>query len=297
MVYTFNPVSATGNGDQVTSNDTLSKDFGIAGTVAAPLVEGFESASFPPVGWVQVNPDAGITWARTNTGDNSTASAFVNNFNYALIGRIDELYSPQVTYAGVDSVALSFDVAAAATTDGAPTDTLEVLVTKDCGNTFTSVYKKWGNDLQTTSEPGIDFIPVSSSQWRTETIDLTNIAPAGPTQIVFRNTNNNKNNIYIDNVNLKTRILPGRLKREGVIVLPNPFSDKFTVWHYQAPTKLRFISVFNSLGQLVWSKQYNSNAQKQEVVDLSTRSSGVYIIRLGYTDSNYNTSIKVVKHN
>jgi len=188
-------------------------------------------------------------------------------------------------------------VAAAATTDGAPTDTLEVLVTKDCGNTFTSVYKKWGNDLQTTSEPGIDFIPVSSSQWRTETIDLTNIAPTGPTQIVFRNTNNNKNNIYIDNVNLKTRILPGRLKREGVIVLPNPFSDKFTVWHYQAPTKLRFISVFNSLGQLVWSKQYNSNAQKQEVVDLSTRSSGVYIIRLGYTDSNYNTSIKVVKHN
>ena len=62
-----------------------------------------------------------------------------------LPGRIDELYSPQVTYAGVDSVTLSFDVAAAATTDGSPTDTLEVLITKDCGNTFTSVYKKWGD--------------------------------------------------------------------------------------------------------------------------------------------------------
>jgi hypothetical protein len=297
VVYTSGPVSSTGTGDQVPTNDTLTKDFGIVGTVAAPLVEGFESASFPPAGWVEVNPDAGITWARTNTGDNSTASAFVNNFNYALTGRIDELHSPQVTYAGVDSVTLSFDVAAAATTDGSPTDTLEVLVTKDCGNTSTSVYKKWGTDLQTTSEPAIDFIPASSSQWRTETIDLTNIAPTGPTQIVFKNTNNNKNNIYIDNVNLKTRILPGRLKREGVIVLPNPFSDKFTVWHYQTPTKLRFISVFNSLGQLVWYKQYNSTAQKQEIVDLSTRSSGVYIVRLGYTDGNYNTSIKVVKHN
>jgi hypothetical protein len=295
-VYTFNPVSSTGSGDQVPTNDTLSKGFGIAGTVAAPLVEGFESASFPPAGWVEVNPDAAITWARTSTGDNSTASAFVNNFNYALTGRIDELYSPQVTYDGVDSVALSFDVAAAATTDGYPTDTLEVLVTKDCGNTFTSVYKKWGTDLQTTSETAIDFIP-SSSQWRTETIDLTNIVPTGPTQIVFRNTNNNKNNIYIDNVNLGTRILPGRLKREGVIVLPNPFSDRFTVWHYQTPTNLRFIAVYNSLGQLVWYKPYNSNAQKQEVVDLSTRSSGVYIVRLGYADSNYNTSVKVVKHN
>jgi hypothetical protein len=297
VVYTFNPVSSTGTGDQVPTNDTLIKEFGITGTVAAPLVEGFESASFPPAGWVEVNPDAAITWARINTGDNSTASAFVNNFNYVVTGRIDELYSPQVTYSGVDSVTLSFDVAAAAQTDGSPTDTLEVLVTKDCGNTFTSVYKKWGTDLQTVNEPAVNFTPASSSQWRTETVDLTNIAPTGPTQIVFRNTNNNKNNIYIDNVNFKTRILPGRLKREGVIVLPNPFSDQFTVWHYQTPTKLRFISVFNSLGQLVWNKQYNGTAQKQEVVDLSTRSSGVYIVRLGYVDNNYNTSIKIVKHN
>jgi hypothetical protein len=296
VVYSFNPVTATGSSDQVPTNDTLTKGFGIAGTVAAPLIEGFESASFPPAGWVEVNPDAGITWARVNTGDNSTASAFVNNFNYALTGRIDELYSPLVTYSGVDSVSLSFDVAAAADTGGSPTDTLEVLVTKDCGNTFTSVYKKWGSDLQTVNEPTTDFVPASSSQWRTETIDLTNIAPTGPIQIVFRNTNNNKNNIYIDNVNLKTRILPGRLKREGVIILPNPFSDKFTVWHYQAPTKLRFISVFNSLGQLVWNKQYNGTAQKQEIVDLSARSSGMYIVRLGYVDNNYNVSIKVVKH-
>ena len=297
VVYTINPVSGTGTGDQVTSNDTLTKEFGIAGSIAAPLVEGFESASFPPAGWVKVNPDASITWARVNTGDNSSASAFVNNFSYALTGRIDELYSPQVTYSGVDSVTLSFDVAAAALTDGSPTDTLEVLVTKDCGSTFTSVYKKWGTDLQTVDQPTADFTPVSSSQWRTETIDLTSIVPTGPTQIVFRNTNNNKNNIYIDNVNLKTRTLPGRLKREGVIILPNPFSDKFTVWHYQTPTKLKFISVFNSIGQLVWSKQYNSDAQKQELVDLSTRSSGVYIVRLGYTDSNYNVSVKVIKHN
>ena len=187
-------------------------------------------------------------------------------------------------------------MAAAANTDGSPTDTLEVLVTKDCGNTFSPVYKKWGTDLQTVSESATDFVPASSSQWRTEVIDLTNIAPTGPIQVVFRNTNNNKNNIYVDNVNLKTRVLPGRLKREGVIVLPNPFSDKFSIWHYQTPTKLRSISVFNSLGQLVWRKQYNGTAQKQEVVDLSARSSGMYIVRLGYVDSNYNTSIKVVKH-
>lgn len=294
-VYTFNPVSAVGTGDLFTGNDTLRKGFGIAGTMPAPLAEGFETSQFPPAGWVDVNPDASITWARTIPGNNSTASAYVKNYSYAFIGRIDELYTPQITYAGVDSVALSFDVAAAEVSPGSPTDTLEVLVTKDCGNTFTSIYKKWGADLQTVDNVQNEFIPSSSSQWRTETVDLTKIVPTGPVQIVFRNTNNNKNNIFIDNVNLKTRILPGRLKREDLLVLPNPFHDQFTVWHYLPPTDLRSISIFNSIGQLVWSKQFNGTANKQETIDLSNRSAGIYFVKLGYTDSNHNITIKLVK--
>ena len=295
-VYTFNPVSAIGTGDLFTANDTLSKAFGITGITAAPLTEGFESASFPPSGWVEVNSDGGISWARTSTGDNSTASAYMNNYDYFLPGRVDELYTPQVTYSGVDSVSLSFDVAAAAFTTGSPTDTLEVLLTKDCGNTFTSVYKKWGTDLQTVGSVQANEFTPSPSQWRTETIDLTTIAPNGPIQVVFRNTNNNKNDIFLDNVNLKTRILPGRLKREGLLVLPNPFRNQFTVWHYLPPTDLRFIVVYSSTGQLIWSKQFNGNANKQEIVDLRTSSAGMYIVRLIYTDGNHNTSVKVVKY-
>ncbi len=295
-VFTSNPVSAIGTGDLSPSNDTLRKEFGIAGTVNAPLTEGFESAVFPPTGWVEVNSDAAITWARTTPGDNSAASAYVNNYNYNFTGRVDELYTPQVTYSGVDSVTLSFDVAAAGTTSS-PTDTLEVLATRDCGNTFVSVYKKWGAALQTTNDTQTgEFSPSSPSQWRTETIDLTTIAPTGPTQVIFKNTNNNKNNIFIDNVTLKTRVLPGKLKREGVIILPNPFRDQFVVWHYLPPADLKFISVFNSTGQLAWSKQFTGNANKQETVDLSARSSGIYIVRLGYADANHNVSFKIVKY-
>jgi hypothetical protein len=296
-VYTYNPVSSVGTGDDLTANDTLSKAFGFTGTITAPLVEGFESPAFPPNGWVVVNSDAAITWARINTGKNSTASAYVNNYKYGLLGRVDDLYTPQVTYSGVDSVSLTFDVAAANYSSGFPTDTLQVLLTKDCGNTFTSVYKKWGADLQTVGIfPAGEFIPSSATEWRTETIDLTAIALTGPTQIVFRNTNNNKNNVFIDNVNFKTRILPGRLKREGLLVLPNPFRNQFTVWHFQTPKDLRFISVYSSTGQLVWNKQFNGQAMKQEVVDLSAAAGGIYIVRVGYADANHNVSIKVVKY-
>ena len=295
-VYSFNPVSSVGTGDLVTSNDTLRKGFGIVGTTAAPLSEGFESTTFPPAGWVVVNPDGNITWQRAAAGNNSGGSAFMNNYNYGFTGRVDDLVTPIVKYSGVDSVSLSFDVAAGYTI-GSPTDTLEVLATKDCGNSFTSLYKKWGTTLQTTSGPQSNpFYPSSPSQWRTETIDLTTIAPTGPAQIIFRNTNNNKNNIFIDNVNLKTRILPSRLKREGLLILPNPFVSQFTVWHYLPPTDLKAIMVYSSIGQLVWSKQFEGNAQKQEVVDLSARSSGIYIVKLVYIDSNHNTAVKIIKY-
>ncbi|HEY2720232.1 MAG TPA: choice-of-anchor J domain-containing protein, partial [Chitinophagaceae bacterium] len=296
-VYSFNPVSVIGTGDLFTSNDTLQKTFGIAGTVSAPLSEGFESATFPPAGWVDVNTDASISWARTAPGNSSTSSAYVNNFNYAFTNRVDELYTPEITYPLVDSVTLSFDVASASLADGSPTDTLEVLVTKNCGNTFTSVYKKWGTALQTVpTVSGGAFTPSTPSQWRTETIDLTTIFPSGPIQVIFRNTNNNKNNIFIDNVDLKTRILPARLKREDLLVLPNPFKDQFTVWHYLPPTDLRFIAVYNSTGQIVWFKQYDGNANKQEVVDLSRNSAGVYVVRLIYADANHDATVKIVKY-
>ena len=306
VVYTSAPVTASGTGDLNTANDTLRKTVSLVASVAPPITEGFENTTFPPTGWAVVNPDNSITWRRTTAATKTgVASAFVNNYNYAVNGQIDDLYTPRLTYSGVDSVALSFDVAAwtysypGSTT--IPLDTLEVLITKDCGNTFTSIYKKWGADLQTVNDPNYsqpsEFFPSNPGLWRTEKIDLTGLAAGnGPLNVVFRNTSNFENNIFIDNVNVSTRTLPLRLKSEGFLVLPSPFKDQFTVWHYLPPTDLKFISVYNSAGQLVWKKDYTGNADKQVTVDLANRSAGVYVVRLGYTDPNRNTSIRIVKY-
>jgi hypothetical protein len=299
-------VTTGGTADQLTTNDTLSKGFGITGTTAAPLTEAFESATFPPAGWAIGNPDANITWSKATSGArNSTGSAYMNNYNYSILGRTDELYSPSITYSGVDSVTLSFDVAAATYsypgTTGIALDTLEVLVTKDCGNTFTSVWKKWGEDLQTINDPNypqtVEFIPGSASQWRNEVVDLTTLGfvPNGPVQLIFRNTNNFENNIFLDNVNLTTRTLPNTLKEQGYLILPNPFNTEFTVWHLNTPTNLRFVSVYNSAGQLVWKKQFNGDATKQVVVNLDGKPAGMYIVNLGYSDRVRDTQVKVIK--
>jgi hypothetical protein len=301
--YSYDPVTSSGTGDLATFNDTLTKIFSAAGSVNAPLVEGFEGTGFPPAGWSRVNPDNSVTWSKASVGKGSSSSAYVNTYNYPVNGQIDELYTPVVKYSGVDSVKLTFDVSAVTYSypgsTAIPIDTLEVLLTKDCGATFTTIYKKWGEDLQTINDPNYpqtdEFIPRADRLWRTETIDLTKYATDPSVMVAFRVTNNYENNIFVDNVSLTTRTLPALLKQRGYLVLPTAFQNSFSIWHYQTPTTLKYVTVTNSAGQIVWSKQFNRNAEKTVTIDLSGRSAGTYFVNIGYEDEYRNVVEKVIK--
>lgn len=303
-VYSSAPVTASGTGDQYLLNDSLSKTAAVAAMVNAPIVETFEG-TFLPTGWAIANSDGNMTWAKANVGQSSNGSAFLRNYAYYSAGQRDALYTPVMDYSDADSVVLSFDLAAATRTfpgsTTTPMDTLEVLVTRDCGNTFTSVYKKWGAQLQTinnTNSPmAAEFSPVSNYLWRREYIDLSGFAPDGPLQVVFRNTSNNQNNVFIDNVNFRTRTLPSLLTDNGVIVTPNPFAEQFNLWFVQAPTDLRYIQVFNSAGQLIWKKVFDGSTTNVIPVNLAGKSAGVYVINLGYSDEGKNQQIRIIKSN
>ncbi|MDP4261944.1 MAG: choice-of-anchor J domain-containing protein [Bacteroidota bacterium] len=306
-VYTSKPYTASGSGDQYLANDTLTKVTYATGIVQAPtsIVETFEG-NFLPSGWAITNPDNAVTWQKSGAGNNSNGSAYLRNFHYYSTGQKDGLYTPALNFAGVDSVKVSFDLSAAAWyfpgSTTVPTDTLEILATKDCGATYTSVYKKWGSQLQTISDPNYpqttEFTPFASYLWRTEYIDLTSFAPSGSLQLVFRNTTGTQNNVFIDNVNFRTVTLPPRLKAEGVIVTPNPFIEQFNIWFVQAPSDLRYINVFNSAGQLIWKQEYGSGSASNIInVNMSGLAAGVYVINLGYSDKGKNKEIRVLKSN
>lgn len=297
-VFTSGPVSVSGTGDSNGSNDTLTKVFSIPGTARTPFKESFETSSFAPANWSLLNPDGSITWSRNANGNGNAGSAFINTFNYAASGQSDLLAMPIISYSGVDSVKLSFDLGASPyRSSGNLMDTLEVLVTTDCGNTFTSVYKKWGTPLKTTSTTqSTEFFPVVSNEWRKETIDLTPFLNRSPILVLFRAANTGENNIFIDNVNLTTRTLPSLVKQQGYLILPNTFRTGFTVWQYAQSASLKYINVFNTAGQLVWSKQFNGNASQYNFIDLSSNPSGMFIVKLGYTDESKNVTKRVIKY-
>ncbi|HWN88195.1 MAG TPA: M43 family zinc metalloprotease [Chitinophagaceae bacterium] len=305
-VFTTLPNNVT---DQDPSNDGLVKSYTVSQVFALPgtVTEEFTSSTFPPVNWSIINPNADITWQRNGSiGNRNAGSAYFNDFVNTTVDRYDDLAMPNYSYSGIDSIFLSFNLAHITKklpgTTGARLDTLTVLLSKDCGNTFTTIYKKYGEELQTVNDPNFqislsNFVPLAT-QWRKDSVNLGKWLNATEPlfQLMFRFSGNMENNFYLDDVNIRSQILPAKLKNDGYLILPNPFRNTFGVWHYQVPTNLRYVNVYNSVGQLVYSKKFPSGGEKYFQVDLGGRAAGTYTVNLGYEDSNRNVSVQVVKY-
>jgi hypothetical protein len=277
-VYTSDPVSSSGSGDESPLNDTLRKSFFVTGKISLPVTEGFESSTFPPAGWSVENTEGDITWQRTTSAAKTgTASAFINNFNAASYGTTDKLVSGLVPGSSdFDSIYVSFDYAYSAGPSSSQADTLMMLVTTDCGQTFTTVWKKYGTDLQTVSGYQPNFVP-SANGWQNVKLNLFSAVGHNDFQVYFVFKGNKQNNLFGITV-------PARLKQQGYLIYPNPFHQQFVIRNYEVPVTLQSARIYNSIGQQVWARDYYGKAYTEMNIDFSTPPPGVYILKLFYTD-------------
>lgn len=286
-VYTTSP---NGRDDEDKANDTLRFAFQYFEPVNG-VTEGFETTKFSPAAWDIVNPDGSITWERKpGVSKSGTASVMINNFEYKMTGQKDDLRLPQVSIPSiVDSAFFSFEVAAAVYSDLNTAnniwDTLEVLVSADCGQTYTSLYKKWGSSLVTRQLPITDpFVPVSA-EWRKDSINLAGFIGKSNLMFLFRNTTGFENNIYLDDVSLRTVTINPNLKSAGFLVTPNPSRGQVAVQFYPQPTNLKGIQVFSAAGQKVFEQTISgSQASNLYTIDLSRYPAGVYTVRAVFAD-------------
>ena len=203
--------SAAANGDYLCTlskggctTDAKTVSVVVNGITSAPINETFEG-SFLPAGWRIANPNKDRTFVQNTTvggfGSSTKCMSF-DNYNMPFIGgRRDTIFAPVVNLAGQTGTSLKFDVAHAWNT--VTFDTLSVLVSIDCGRTFTRVFRKTGTALATAPNTFNAFIP-TASQWRKETIDLAAYNGQGAVQIAFINVSGGTNFLYLDNINLST---------------------------------------------------------------------------------------------
>ncbi|HEU4716895.1 MAG TPA: PKD domain-containing protein [Bacteroidia bacterium] len=222
------------------------------------LAEGFET-SFPPNGWFLYDPDGDVQWSLANNagGYGQTAqSAVFDNYDFDSQGHDDDLrirtdMTQQSTHW------LKFD--RAYSLYGAPySDTLEVLVSTDCGATFTSLYLKGGSQLATApSLQSSTYVP-AASEWATDSIDLSAWASSTDLMIAFRNHGYFGQALYIDNINLSAMtgiheqpssagnamLVPNPVAAGQALVLQSDVAEKFTV------------EIFDPEGRLILREQH-----------------------------------------
>ncbi|MFM7005740.1 MAG: T9SS type A sorting domain-containing protein [Flavobacteriales bacterium] len=184
--------------------------------------EDFQQA-FLPNGWTIKDWNGNGTWTLSTAaggfGNSSQATVF-NNYDIDAQGTYDDLIMPLETAQLSIQPYLYFDVAYARWGSGY-SDSLQVVASTDCFLTEQVLYFKGGEILATSPDNQSFFIP-SSSQWRTDSIDLSAFANVGQLQIAFRNIGDWGNCLYIDNINIGSlaQLTPqSKFKRN---VYPNP---------------------------------------------------------------------------
>ncbi|TAM96917.1 MAG: T9SS type A sorting domain-containing protein [Chitinophagaceae bacterium] len=285
--YTSQP---NGQADEQLSNDTATAGFHLDPLATVPFTEGFEEDSFPPPGWEILNDVDSISWQKTHIASHSGQySVVMRNFDFEANGPASNLITPVFNLTNADSAFLSFYVAAAIQSDPSGNnqywDTLEVLISTDCGQSGTVLYKKWGINLITDSTPTSQGFVPTASQWRKDSINLAPYIKQGNFQIIFKCITNFENNIYLDDINLATRQTNPILKEQKVLVVPNPTNGELTVQFLGNPPDLKAVSVYNVSGQLLYRKFAAAiNDQNRMEFDLSGVPDGIYFIKVSYTD-------------
>lgn len=284
-VYAVTLTVTNGNGsNSVTQNGYIT----VSSAATLPIAESF--SVFLPGGWTQLDDGQdGVVWQQ-NTGvggyGSSSECTFFDNYNHDVAGKKDELLSKTFNTLGSSHPVLTFDVAYARY-DATYSDTLDVLVSADCGQTFSVLYSKGGPTLATAPDNSNLFTP-TASQWRTDTIDLSPYGNSAELLVAFQNKGHYGNAIYLDNINLYTAFPNGISSNNSIewAVYPNPASE--TVYIHGTDTRghTAEVSLTDLGGKTVLTTTLNDHEIKK--IGLDGLAKGIYLLRLSCgTQVNY----------
>ncbi|MDR1582752.1 MAG: T9SS type A sorting domain-containing protein [Prevotellaceae bacterium] len=212
---TISVTQANGVNDTEPTMNSISQTFEIqtTGISSAGFSENFEGDDFPPAGWYN---DNGLLFTY-----NGAVFFYAYDFDQ---GVVSELTLPMLNFQGVTSPAFTFSVAYSGFAYGGQTyafDRLEVRTSVDCGTSWQVAYDKTGADLQTTNSTASEFIP-TSSQWRTDAVDISELANQEQALIQFKFTSGYGNVVWIDNVAFGTDNIGIKRKVEALSTMETP---------------------------------------------------------------------------
>ncbi len=250
--------------------------------------------------WTIVNPQ-GNGWARSTTAAvNGVASARLTNTS-SMLGTVDEMISPTIDFSAMQNPVFTFKVAFCQRVNwdqSLTADKLKVFTSVDCGQTWQQRYLKTGATLSTRSATNTSFVP-TSSQWRTETINISSVVTAPNVRIKFQFTSDGGNNIYIDDINIQgtTGVESPDAGISQFSVFPNPAQDNTMISFSLQDQEQVNLQLIDMTGREVMNVYSGDLAAGQHMMPVNTAelSSGIYFIRMSTADGRNVTQKLVVE--
>ena len=267
-----------------------------SGGVMIPFSEDFESKSLNTKSWTVENEDGDITWQITDVAGNDPGNlaAYVNIKNYSGFEERDRLISPLINLIGNENALLEFEHAYGQRFPEY-TDSLNVYISGDCGQTWTNLLRlgEDGSGLFATVEASsVEFIPSTPEEWCMGTgeegncylLDITEWAGSANVKIMFESYNGYGNNLFIDNVKVRsTEAIGETFDKDGKLrIFPNPSTGSFGIMLNGFSGNAGY-EIFNFTGQLILSGQLDKNqGSGYTTINISDKHRGVYFVKVSY---------------
>lgn len=282
-----------GRQDEDLSNNSSVRYFDIdMNTDLIPVREKF-SSTLESSDWHFVRTDSLSDWqiSEFRVENRNDYALTLYGFDIKELGRENWLVSPVLDFSGTNEASMTFDVSYANRTGR--NDQLKVLGSVDCGQDYPfELYSKKGGELAVTQSEE-SWVPDTLTDWRQEFINLDQLAGAAEVRLAFVVTNQNGNNIYLDNIEFYESGEEPLDIEQSMLSFPNPASEYIEVkfnFNIKEEILIRIVSLD---GEVLIEKKYpNTLNQIYRLYDVSQVSNGLYILQV--LGNNTNLSSKVL---
>lgn len=160
-------------------------------------------------------------------------------------------------------------------------DRLQIQVSDDCGDTWTSVFDKAGANLSTVAASQTSFFP-RANEWTTTEIDMSDYSTADELTIRLVATSGYGNNLFVDNIEISGSSSVNEVESvTSTIVFPNPANDVVTLEFNAEESADLTIQITDLSGKVINQTQFETvRGMNSFSTDVSTLTAGTYFINL-----------------
>ncbi len=177
----------------------------LSGLEKPSFIEDFENPDSVLLEWVISNPDGDRTFQNSDLSSFGLGAASIVIDNFSTFddptGRMDALISPRIDLSKMEYPYLTFDHAYVPF-GGDFADTLGLLYSVDCGQTFSSFWVRGGEELATALPSQEAFFP-TSDQWRENQISLDFLKTFTDIHLALVNVSGFGNNLFLDQIKVR----------------------------------------------------------------------------------------------